>query len=251
ALFLQPPAYLLAAWAFSRVTLHPKMDVRQEFQAQDRGIKNAVQRAAADFKEGARAILGNKDLRLLGLMIMAPIVIRRLFEQVVVPIFTKMVMGDPAKSAWIVTGSNFGELLGALLLLRVLMNTRDGKKPSPFRWVRAMALGILAVWAVATGLSLPVVLTLAGVMSMTWAANDISLASHLQARLPNESAGKAVGFLITVELGAIMALSYLLGFVFDFLPVGAGLIGISVAFTLAAGFLYRGYGKLRATEKQK
>jgi Na+/melibiose symporter-like transporter len=166
----------------------------------------------------------------------------------VVPIFTKGILGDPSKSGMIVSASNFGELLGALLLLRVLMNKKDGKKPSPFRWIRAMAAGTLAVWALSSGLSLPLIMVAIAIMSTTWAANDISMTSYFQSRLPNESAGKAVGFLMAAELATIMGLSYLLGFIFDFLPISAGLVGVSVALTVLAAFFWRGYKQLHAAD---
>ncbi|MCX5795457.1 MAG: MFS transporter [Elusimicrobia bacterium] len=250
-LFLLPPAYLLAAWAFSRLKLHASMDVSRELRAEDRGVKNAVKRVASEIREGAHIILGSTEFRWLGFMLLGPMVVHRVFEQILVPVFTKGILGVAAKSAWVVSASNFGELLGALLLLRVLMNSDGGKKTSPFRWIRAMALGTLAVWALAGGLSLPVIMVLTAVMSTTWAANDISMTSYFQSRLPNESAGKAVGFLMAVELGTIMVLSYLLGFLFDFLPISAGIIGVSVAATFLAALFYRGYSKLRSTQAQK
>jgi len=250
-LFLQPPAYLLAAYAFSRLKLDSVRDVRQELRAQEGGVKDAIKRVASDIREGARIVLGSKEFRWLGFMLLGPMVVHRVFEQILIPIFTKGVLAAPAKSALVVSASNFGELLGALLLLRVLSNTQGDKKPSPFRWIRAMALGILAVWVLSSGLSLPVIMALAAIMSTTWAANDISMTSYFQSRLPNESAGKAVGFLLALELSTIMALSYLLGFIFDFLPIPAGLVGVSVALTVLAALFYRGYGKLRAAQKPK
>ncbi|MBI5240519.1 MAG: MFS transporter [Elusimicrobia bacterium] len=249
-LFLQPPAYLISAYVFSKLKLDAKMDISRELRAEDRGVKNAIKRVISDIKEGGRLILGTKEFRWLGFMLLGPMVVHRVYEQIVVPIFTKGVLGDPSKSGLIVSASNFGELLGALLLLRVLMNTTGGKKPSPFRWIRFMALGTLSVWVLTAGLSLPVIMAAIAIMSTTWAANDISMTSYFQSRLPNESAGKAVGFLMAAELATIMGLSYLLGFVFDFLPMGAGFIGVSVALTALAFFFYRGYAKLKATQTQ-
>ncbi len=247
-LFLQPPAYLLSAYLFSKLKLDAKMDVAQATPASERGVKNAIKRVVSDIKEGGRLILGTKEFRLLGFMLLGPMVVHRVYEQIVVPIFTKGVLGDPSKSGLIVSASNFGELVGALMLLRVLMNTAGDKKPSPFRWIRFMALGTLSVWALTAGLSLPVIMAAIAIMSTTWAANDISMTSYFQSRLPNESAGKAVGFLMAAELATIMGLSYLLGFIFDFLPMQAGFIGVSVALTVLAFFFYRGYAKLKAAQ---
>jgi hypothetical protein len=251
-LVLLPPAQLLSAYFFSKLKLDAKMDVADAAPASQRGVKNAIKRVVSDIREGARLILGTREFRWLGFMLLGPMVVHRVYEQIVVPIFTKGILGDPSKSGLIVSASNFGELLGALLLLRVLMNAHGNKKSaSPFRWIRFMALGTLAVWALSGGLSLPLIMVAIGVMSTTWAANDISMTSYFQSRLPNESAGKAVGFLMAAELATIMGLSYLLGFIFDFLPIGGGLVGVSVALTVLAAFFWRGYAKLKATQTPK
>ena len=244
-LFMLPPAFLLAAGVFYRIKADAPAAASQDPAAQPVGFKDFVKRTAAEIKEGARIMLGSHENRWLAFMLLGPMVVHRVFEQIMVPVFTKGVLGNPALSTWIVSGSNFGELLGAILLLRVLMNTDKGKRASPFHWIRAMALGTLAVWGLTGGLGLPVIMALVAAMSTTWAANDISMTSYLQARLPKESAGKAMGFLMALELGVIMAVSYLLGFLFDFLPLGAGLIGAGAAMTVLAGLFYRGYSKLR------
>jgi MFS family permease len=247
-LFILPPAYLLAALAFSRIKLDPAMDHSdaQPFP----GIKEFLKRTVADVREGSHVMMGSKEFRWLSFMMLAPMVLHRIVEQMLTPLFAKSVLHAPAMAAWIVSGSNLGELLGAVFLLSTIMNKEGGKKPSPFRWIRMMALAGLGVWAYLTGALWLVVPTVV-VMGLTFSANDIGVSSYIQSRLPNESSGKAMGFLMAVELGSIMAISYLMGFLFDLLPVGAALAAVAVAFSLMALVFFKGYGKLKASQKPK
>jgi uncharacterized membrane protein len=190
----------------------------------------------------------SKEFRWLGVMMVGPMILHRIVEQILTPLFAKSVLHAPAMAGMIVSGSNLGECLGAVLLLSTLMNREKGRKPSPFRWIRLMALAGLGVWAFSTGalwLVLPTVLA----MGLTFAANDVGVSSYFQSRLPNDSSGKALGFLMAVELGSIMVVSYLLGFLFDLLPVGAALTAVGAAFSAMALFFLWGYGRLRAAQK--
>ncbi|MBI5209754.1 MAG: MFS transporter [Elusimicrobia bacterium] len=253
ALFLHPPAFLLAAWMFRRIRYDgdaPGADVPVS-QARSFGVKAALRglwslakNAVADVKAGSRLMLGDRGLRWLGLMLLGPMIVHRVFEQMLVPFFAKTVLAAPQQAAWIVSSSNFGELIGAVLLLKAISSTSQNSVPA-HRWVKPMALGTLAAWAlVFTGnpwILLPLVLA----MSVGWAANDINITSHLQSRLPEESAGKAMGFLMAAELAAILGVSYLLGFLFDAVPGVWSLSIVSAALTAAALFFWRGQKNLR------
>jgi hypothetical protein len=140
----------------------------------------------------------------------------------------------------VVSGSNFGELLGALLLIKAMASMGDKKPSSPYRWVKPMALGTLAAWSLVLTGNLWLIIPLVMAMSLSWAANDINLTSYLQSRLPEESAGKAMGFRMAAELAAIMGISYVLGFMFDALAPMTSLILVNVAATLLAALFWRG-----------
>jgi len=247
-LFLLPPAYLLAALVFSRLKLDPALGAVQGGAAV--GLKKSIKRAIADVREGARIMMGSTEFRWLGILMVGPMVLHRIVEQILTPIFAKSLLHAPAAAALIISGGNLGECLGAVLLLRSLMHRGEGQKPSAFRWVRLMALAGLGAWAFLTG-SLWLVLPTVLAMGLTFSANDIGLSSYFQSRLPVESAGKAMGFMMAVELGSIMAGSYLLGFLFDLLPLGAALAVVGAAFAAMIPLFYRGYGRLRSAQKPK
>ena len=255
ALFIHPPAYLLAALVFGRMELgrirsggtgaNASSDA-QPAPAPAGGFKGLIKRTAGDIKAGAKFIFGSQEFRWLGFMLLGPMVVHRVVEQIVMPVFVKTVLGSAEKAAWIVSGSNFGEFLGALLLLKVMMGSQQGKRPSRFRWIPLMALGTLGTWSLISGGSLYMVIPAIFAMSLTWAANDINMTSYFQSRLPSEHAGKAIGFLMAAEFGVIMASSYLLGLMFDLFPAKWAFLAINLALTALAFMFYKGRAKLEA-----
>ena len=245
ALFLHPPAYLLAAFFFYKLKLGSAPPSSGE-KTPSGGILALLKQTASDIREGARVINSSKEFRWLGFMILAPMIVHRVVEQIMVPVFTKTILGVAEKSAWIVSASNFGELLGAALLLKALSSAlRQKTKPSRYGWIPLMAAGTLATWSLSLPGGLLTVLPLIFLMSLTWAANDLSVSSYFQSRLPDASAGKALGFLMAAELGLIMAVSYLMGFMFDYLPTQAAFLAVNVLLTGLAFLFWRGQKKLR------
>ena len=247
-LFILPPAYLLSALAFFRLKLDPVPDSGRGVAAL--GLKESIKRTITDIREGARIMMGSQEFRWLGLMMVGPAILHRVVEQILTPIFSKSVLHSPADAALIISGSNLGECLGAVLLLRSFMRREGGKQPSSFRWIRLMALVGLGVWAFLTG-SLWLVVPAVLAAGLTFAANDIGMSSYFQSRLPIKSAGKATGFMMALELGSIMAVSYLLGFLFDLLPATVVFVVVGAAFSALIPFFYKGYSRLRAAQKSK
>jgi len=245
-LFIHPPAYLLAAIIFYRLKLDPAKAPRvsestQTAQTPRRGLRGIL----SDVRKGAKVILGTSEFRWLGFMLLLPMVIHRVVDQMFIPFFATAVLGAAQRSAWMISASNFGELAGAVLLLRTLMDP-EARKPTPYRWGKLMAAGLLAVWGFAVTGSLFAVLPMIFAMSMTWAANDLNMTAYFQSRLPAESAGKAVGFLMALELATIMAASYLLGFVFDYAPAGWAFPILAAVVTLLAGAFLKGRARVKA-----
>jgi hypothetical protein len=244
ALILHPPMYLLSAWAFSRL----KFEAAPSEAPVPARFWDMLKRVASEVRAGARVMLGQREFRWIWFMLLGPAIIHRVVEQMLVPVFAKNILAAPEKAAWLVSSSNFGELLGALVLLKVASAAGAGllQKSNPsYRWIRPMAVGALAVWSMFSGVSLFLVLPVFALMSLAWVANEISLTSELQSRLPESSAGKAIGFLMASELGAIMGISYLVGMLFDILPVGVGFAAVNVAISLLAGVLFLGYSWMR------
>jgi MFS family permease len=247
-LFMLPPAFLLAALAFSRLKLGPAKD--EERVEGGFGLKDRIKRTALEVREGARIMLGSKEFRWLGVMMAGPTILHRVVEQILTPFFANSVLHASAQAALIVSGSNLGELVGAAMLLSTLRNREKGQKPTPLRWIRPMALAGLCAWAFLTGalwLVIPAVLA----MGLAFAANDVGISSYFQSLLPSGSSGKAMGFLMAAELGSVMAVSYTLGFLLDMLPVGAALVVVGAAFSAMIPLFYKGYGRLRVAQKSR
>jgi hypothetical protein len=241
ALLLNPPALALAAAFFFRMKLPP---VSAE-QGKKAGLAGMFKRVWGDISGGAKLVTSNTQFRWLALMVLAPMVVHRVFEQILVPVFVKTVLHSPEKSAWIIGGSNFGELIGAALLLKTLMGLEKGEKVRRFRWIRWMALGTLAVWSLGLGGKIYFAVPAVFLMSLSWVLNDIHLTSYFQSRLPPEGAGKAVGFLMAAEFGSIVALSYLFGWAFDLLPAKWAFVAVNGLLTVLAALFVRGYYKLK------
>ena len=246
ALFLHPPAYLLAALFFSRLRLDANGG------AASHGILALLKQTVSDVREGARIVCGTKEFRWLGFMILVPMIVHRVVEQIMIPVFTKTVLGAAEKSAWIISASNFGELLGAAVLLKALWNAqRRNTKPSRYGWIPLMAAGTLATWSLSLPGGLAAILPLIFLMSLTWAANDLSVTSYFQSRLPEHSAGKALGFLMAAELGLIMASSFAMGLLFDHIPAQAAFLAINVLLTGLAVLFALGQKKLRQASPRR
>ncbi|MBI5623554.1 MAG: MFS transporter [Elusimicrobia bacterium] len=257
-LFLHPPAYLLAAWLFSRLPLEDSAapsragvpasrsgDWRSWITEGASALWHLAKDAALDVRAGYGVMWKDRAFRWIGVMLLGPMIVHRVFESMLVPFFVKTFLGAPERVAWVVSGSNFGELLGALLLIKTMTSLAGGKPSSPSRWVRPMAFGTLATWALAATGNLWAIIPLVLVMSVTWAANDINLTSYLQSRLPEGSEGKAMGFLMAAELAAILGISYILGFMFDAISPMASLVVVNVAATVLAVVFWRGKKHLK------
>eukprot|EP01132_Coremiostelium_polycephalum_P003899 gene3899-4866_t len=115
-----------------------------------------------------------------------PQVLHRLLENLLFPSFSKLVLKDGSLSGILTGGSNFGELLGALAIVKF------GKKvKNPLWWVRLDALFTTLVWTLVypPTLDKPIyvaasLLPIMVVVSSSWAAGDISLLSFLQSKFP-------------------------------------------------------------------
>jgi hypothetical protein len=263
-LFLHPPAYLLAAWLFSRlplgeaapasvqgrVSVLPSRGLSAWLKEGGASLWRLARNAVSDVKAGYGVMWKDPRFRWIGIMLLGPMIVHRVFEQMVVPFFIKTFLNAPESSAFVVSGSNFGELLGALLLIKTMTSLADKKPASPYRWVKPMALGTLATWSLMLTGSLWMIIPLVAAMSLTWAANDINLTSYLQSRLPDGVEGKAMGFLMAAELAAILGISYVLGFLFDIAAPMTSIVVVNIGATGLAALFWRGRKRLKEAAAQ-
>jgi predicted MFS family arabinose efflux permease len=225
SLVIQPPAFALAAWYF--------WHVKHAMPTADASSKSGVGARFAsyfrDIKAGAKLLLGNGRMRWIALAFVLPQIVHRVFENLLIPVFAKKVLENPSAAAWLLTASNAGELAGAAILLKFASHF-----PASADWVKWGALGLLMTWALAFSQSLPLLLPLILVSSLTWAASDLSLRSEVQRSVSEKDQPRAISFLYGAFVIASVLASLAIGAAFDVLTVGPALIWICAGFTVLA-----------------
>lgn len=144
---------------------------------------------------GARIVFSSRQTGWLVLGYVLPLVLHRTLEGVLFPVYTKNVLQNGSLTGVLTGGSNFGELLGALLVLFFSDRIR-----SPLPWVRADAVALLLLWSLVFWGSAEQVWLSAGALSAlmmfvsgAWAAGDVSLLAYLQTQLQREEYAAAAG----------------------------------------------------------
>jgi predicted MFS family arabinose efflux permease len=225
SLAIQPPAFALAAWYFWRVR-HP---LPAQTPPSKTGLGAQIRAYFSDIKAGAKLVVGDGRMRWIALAFVLPQIVHRVFENLLIPVFAKKVLENPSASAWLLTASNAGEFAGAAVLLRLA-----SRIPSSHRWVRWGALGLTLTWALAFSHSLPILLPLIMLSSLTWAASDLSLRSEVQRSVSEKDQPRAISFLYgAFVIGSALA-SLALGGLLDALPASIALLWICGGFSALA-----------------
>ncbi|MEK7746562.1 MAG: hypothetical protein AAB576_07850, partial [Elusimicrobiota bacterium] len=198
----------------------------------DKGWK----RAWEDLKEGAGAVLSHRAFRWGMLALVLPMVLHRLLESLLIPVAAQTFLADPAKAAWIIGASNFGELLGAVFLARSI---QSDKSPRTAFWVKLMALGLLGLWSLFLGQGLALLLPLVAFSSLSWAASDLSLRGKIQAALPESVRGRSFAFISAVGFLSVLILSLGVGFLMDLAAHSAVFLAIGAAVTAMAVLMWQ------------
>jgi MFS family permease len=232
ALAIPAPAMGLAAWLFWKVR-HAHVPTPREDKAGNplSRAKEAVSAYLSDLKQGAGTIFKTPWLRWLTLAMVLPQVVHRVFEDLLAPAYAKKILHDPSASPLIQGASNLGELLGALLLLKLAQRWQG-----PSRWVKLSAVGLLAAWALyfqapLYGILAPLIV----VFSMSWAASDQSLLTSIQSRLGEKERTRVLSVLFgtAVVLGTLSSL--FLGGLLDGLSPKTAFLLVGISLTVLAG----------------
>ncbi|MCR4295469.1 MAG: MFS transporter, partial [Elusimicrobia bacterium] len=225
SLAIQPPVFALAAWYFWRVR-HPLPSGGTPAAA---GIGAKIRDYFGDVKAGAKLVLGDPRMRWVALAFVLPQIVHRVFESLLIPVFAKTVLMAPQASAWLLTASNLGELLGAVLLLKLASRFKG-----PAGWVKYGALGLLLIWGLAATTSLPFLLPLILFSSLSWAASDLSLRSEVQGKIAEKDQPRALSFLYGAFVLGSAVMSLALGGLLDALGMGLALYWICGGITALA-----------------
>lgn len=241
-LAVTPPAFVLSAWAYSRMKIDP---AAEEELPESPSLRTLLREGLAELKEGARIMMDDRERRWLGVMLVGPMLLHRIVKLMMAPLFAKSVLHASAYSAWISGLSNLGELAGATLLLSPALSKALARNASSLSWIRVMALATLGIWAFASG-TLWSVLPAIFLMGLSYATNKVSVTSHLQSRLPGASEGKAIAFLDAVGLGVLMFAGVLFGALFDLLAPAQGLVAAAAVLSVLSLVFYAAYLRLRS-----
>jgi MFS family permease len=192
-----------------------------------------------------------------------PLVLHRYLENTLFPFYTKGVLGSSNYQTILTAGSNFGELLGALLVVLV---AKKIKTPIPF--LRLDVLLLLFIWILpffpvdklnpfnTTWQLFPIM----AIISSGWAAGDVSLAAYVQSRLNDYASidkyttplGAVMSFLYVTYLVAFYVLNLLMSLLRDdydkngksktelFMIIGGGFMTISGVIVMISTFIPRG-----------
>ncbi|GAM19233.1 hypothetical protein SAMD00019534_024080 [Acytostelium subglobosum LB1] len=198
AMVLMPPFFLVAAVIMFTITepfprakeaikaeaskmVHPVLSVLISIKSETANYFKTIGRGAA--------LICNKDFWWIIPTYVVPQVLHRVLENILFPVFAKKVLKDGSLSGILTGGSNFGELLGALTVVKFGKYVKN-----PMWWVRIDGLCCSIVWVLVyppAGVPIRVAATLIPcwiAVSSSWAAGDISLLSFLQSSFPLTSA---------------------------------------------------------------
>ena len=164
-------------------------------------------------KMGAMIVLSSRKFVWLLFGYTLPLVLHRFIENVLFPVFAKQILGNGAYSGILLGGSNFGELIGAAMVLLF-----SAKIITPLPWVRVDALALHVLWILPCGQSIlanssltPLqfawcLMPIMVLLSSGWAAGDVSLSAFIQTQL--NSLPQAQLKQVASPLGAVMAFLY-------------------------------------------
>lgn len=226
ALALQPPAYLAGAWFFWRVKLAKKDPPGIGLKAPAlSSLRERWREYVRDVKAGYKLVVGDHRLRWVAVASVLPQILHRILEGLFIPVYAKDVLMDPGAAGDLLAASNLGELIGAVLLLRLASRI---KAPA---WIKWGAAAIALVWTLAFTHALPVAFFVILAMGMTWSASDLSLRSEIQSSLGEKDQPRASSFLYGTFVLASAAASLALGALIDSLPMTTALYAIFAIFT--------------------
>jgi hypothetical protein len=141
-MIMTPACFTIAAMLWWRIgALGFLYDPALERTTVWQGFKNAFVDFGRSIVLGGRIIASQRKFMWLPVGYSLALYAHRYLENGLVPVLAQGYFGKPAYSQILVGGSNFGELLGALLVLLI-----GNLLPTPIPWLRMDALLLGLVW---------------------------------------------------------------------------------------------------------
>ena len=189
------------------------IEQRAEYLVQQKGVSNLKTFGEIFYSFfhsvwlGSKLVLSQRSLIWLLPSYSLALLLHKYLESTLFPFYTKAVLNNTDVQTILNGGSNFGELMGGMV---VLFFARKVKTPIP--WLRLDVLLISFVWVLpfirlnaadAVG-SAWILAPFMALISFGWSAGDVSLAAYIQSRLNNLSTSDKY----TTPLGAVMSFLY-------------------------------------------
>ena len=215
SLLLLPIGFFMAFLSWNMI-----QDVNQEIKDDDKGITKVKESKIEVCKKGfysffhslsvgAKLVCTQRALVWLIPAYTLPLVVHRYLENTLFPFYSKSLLGSSDYQTILTGGSNFGELLGAAL---VLILAKRVKTPIPF--LRLDVVFLLFIWIIpffpinsenpmVTAWQLAPIMT---IISSGWAAGDVTLSAYVQSRLYDYANIDE----FTSPLGAVMSFLYVI-----------------------------------------
>ena len=244
AMILQPPAYIASAFLFWKIS-HPQAQA-PETSPSSAGVKGWLSGYWGDLKTGFSIIGADRRFRWLAAAMILPLIVHRVFESLLLPVYAKTVLGAGALSAVLLASSNLGELGGASVLLRW-----SKKHPGPAVWVRWAGYGLLASWILSAVAGLPLWASLSllipGIFlfSLSWAQSQLSLETDIQERVSKRDQPRVLSVLNALFILGTAAVSFGLGRFLDWLPVSSAFLWINAGCTALAVLVWLASKRLK------
>ncbi|MBI4667690.1 MAG: hypothetical protein HY747_00660, partial [Elusimicrobia bacterium] len=186
------------------------------------------------FKEALKFLFKNKILRWSVLTYVAASVAHRIVEALLIPNYAKNVLNQIHYSGYLLTLSNLGELIGAVILMLAAFKIKG-----PLRWSKWLAAGLAGLWAFSIALPMPAVIALLLMFSATMMLSILTIESHFAAA-PKNMRGPVLGLTGMFKLLATTAAIVLMGLLFQNADLFWVMIGFNLFLTLlAAAFLFK------------
>jgi len=140
-----------------------------------------------------------------------PLVIHRVYENIMFPFYAKYVLNDGSLTGMLLAISNVGELIGAFLVMKLVI---VGK--SPIIWIRLSAITMIGMWAFvyigspsaqwsSIGLLTPVLI----IINCGWSSGDVATLTYIQNEFSTHIKDITTeNSKVSIKLKAIMGLLY-------------------------------------------
>ena len=232
AIWLHPIFYAVAAFTFLRLWKSRRDDAKAAANpapAKDAETKKAgVKGWASDLIRGAKIVFSTPKLRVIMGINIPVYMVHKLFHTVVAVVYAAKVLANPALAAVLLGVWNLGELAGAWYV------ERKGADSRIKTWLKIAAAASSMAWGLWLFPTAPVAIAISFVLALGMIVNELSIASYMQAAVPEKDLGSVTGFVYSFGRAVSMLGLLAAGWAFDKFNPATSSLAIAVLFSVAA-----------------